>query len=375
MSDFECHVALDKQISESTQNCVSLLNKWSEEDEMDIRDLIRRCEGMTQEKIIINTLNLKLNQQMSQLYVNTILYFINTINKLKKINFKLDNLYKYFDSGKESATVRKILSEFPYNDYTSKDIVLEKKTENESEIKNQINSLIYNLKHSIYCPGDLQRALRSLHAKYPQNFHKNMGKGMVQLLMLITKDTPCIKRHTYSVQEIEEGKQQCGGKCEMCGSPEKLEGDHWWSLSKFGIKVIDNMVILCYNCNVTKKDCNGAKLVLKFAEKGRNVYDNYRKIETEKSGLPKEEEHSEAIEESKREEYKFLFVSKLLLNDPNISLPSLTQSAKDEMDEECLKELMKTRKRTLQSICDSKQIEYISKDTKQILSEKIISFV
>jgi 5-methylcytosine-specific restriction endonuclease McrA len=48
--------------------------------------------------------------------------------------------------------------------------------------------------------------------------------------------------------------QRDGGKCQRCGSSEELQFDHIVPVSKGGANAVENVELLCGNCNRLKSD-------------------------------------------------------------------------------------------------------------------------
>ena len=63
-------------------------------------------------------------------------------------------------------------------------------------------------------------------------------------------------KRMFDPMERDQAIYEASGRCRACGcgSRHNLQADHWYPHSKGGLTVADNVVALCFGCNVVKGD-------------------------------------------------------------------------------------------------------------------------
>lgn len=140
-------------------------------------------------------------------------------------------------------------------------------------------------------PGDLQRQLRTFFEKFSKyGLHKQGdGDDIVYTFNPIPKSEceaivrPALRNIFKNKLERDGFIQSKGGKCQLCGSTERLAIDHWRAHSVYNIDDPKIAILLCEKCNNTHHNFDASHCIKKNKDL-MSYLRNWIKIEKEIRG-------------------------------------------------------------------------------------------
>lgn len=91
-----------------------------------------------------------------------------------------------------------------------------------------------------------------MRSQFPEMVKVRTAAANAKIRVLARGDRDCgrLSDLTKSVKAVWD---RCGGRCERCGSTDRLELDHILAVSKGGDNRFDNLQFLCFPCNRSKR--------------------------------------------------------------------------------------------------------------------------
>lgn len=131
-------------------------------------------------------------------------------------------------------------------------------------------------------PGDLQRGLRTFFDKAKLYGVVKIGRNQYKYTPILKNTTILCekdKNRTFTTRIRNKIIEKFNRKCAYCKNDTKYVKeviDHWIPHSDNGKTILDNGVLLCEQCNVTKKDKNPFFVPLKIIQRTIEIDKNIK---------------------------------------------------------------------------------------------------